>query len=254
MKMDKKWLMYGLVLVCVIFCSAFIVMPLMNAPVTSAPQGAVTGFILEKDLPAARATAPSYTVMKTESVFEGSEILMTVKENTPKKEEAAVIAEKILEQYGGLPDDAVLARVEQISLNQYNTKTQLVEEQYPQFTQVIYQQEINGAPVVGPGAEINICLGENGELLQIEKAWRHVEFAGDVPVISAAEAYEKLQERDLLVIPQSSLDGVRISDIKLGYYAEHREHDQEIYSPVWIFYGSKQGRQPFPYLVDARIV
>lgn len=252
MKMDKKWLMYGLVLVCAIICSAFIVMPLMNAPVTSAPQGAVTGFILEKDLPAARATAPSYTVMKTESVFTGSEKLMTVKENTPKKEEAAVIAEKILEQYGGLPDDAVLVKVEQVFLTQYNTRTQSVEEQYPQFTQVIYQQEINGAPVVGPGAEINICLGENGELLQIEKAWRHVEFAGDVPVISAAEAYEKLQERDLLVIPQSSLDGVRISDIKLGYYAEHREHDQEIYSPVWIFYGSRQGGQPFPYLVDAR--
>jgi len=250
--MDKKWLMYGLVLVCAIICSAFIVMPLMNAPVTSAPQGAVTGFILEKDLPAARATAPSYTVMKTESVFTGSEKLMTVKENTPKKEEAAVIAEKILEQYGGLPDDAVLVKVEQVFLTQYNTRTQSVEEQYPQFTQVIYQQEINGAPVVGPGAEINICLGENGELLQIEKAWRHVEFAGDVPVISAAEAYEKLQERDLLVIPQSSLDGVRISDIKLGYYAEHREHDQEIYSPVWIFYGSRQGGQPFPYLVDAR--
>lgn len=252
MKMDTKWLMYGLVLACAIICSAFIVMPLMNSPATSAPQGAVSGFILEKDLPEAQATAPSYTVMKTESVFTGSEKLMTVKENTPSKEEAVAIAEKILEQYGGLPDDAVLAKVEQVSLNQYNTKTQSVEEQYPQFTQVIYQQEIYGAPVVGPGAEINICLGENGELLQIEKAWRHVEFAGDVPVISAAEAYEKLQKRDLLVIPQSSLDGVRVSDVKLGYYAEHREHDQEIYSPVWIFYGSRHGSQPFPYLVDAR--
>jgi len=251
-EMDTKWLITGIVLACAIISAAVVMVPLMNNPTASGPQESATGFILEKNLPESPVTAPWYTVIKKESIFEGSDKLMKVKTSIPTEEQAVPLAEKILENYGGLPKDAILLKVEQVSLEQYNVKTETVEERYPQFTQVIYEQQINGAPVIGPGAEINICLGENGEMLQIEKAWRHVESAGEISVISATEAYEKLQKRDLLVIPQSSLEGVRISDVKLGYYAEDREHDQKMYSPVWIFYGYKPGGQPFPYLVDAR--
>ena len=212
----------------------------------------ITDFILEKELPKSLATAPYYNVVKKESIFEGSPKMMEIKTSIPSENEAPVIAEKILEKYGGLPKDAVLSKVERVSMEKYNVKTESVEARYPQFTQVIYEQQINGAPVVGPGAEINICLGENGELLQIEKAWRHVEYAEEIPVISAAEAYEKLQKRDLLEITQSSMAGLKISSVKLGYYAEDREHDQKVYSPVWIFYGYKQGGKPYPYVVDAR--
>ena len=212
----------------------------------------ITDFILEKELPKSLATAPYYNVVKKESIFEGSPKIMEVKTSIPSENEAPLIAEKILEKYGGLPKDAVLSKVERVSMEKYNVKTESVEERYPQFIQVIYEQQINGAPVVGPGAEINICLGENGELLQIEKVWRHVEYAEEIPIISAAEAYKKLQNGDLLEITQSSMTGLKIFDVKLGYYAEDREHDQKVYSPVWIFYGYKQGGQSFPYMVDAR--
>jgi hypothetical protein len=168
----------------------------------------------KKNLPESPVTAPLYHVLKKESMFEGSGKLMGVKTSIPSEEQAVPLAEKILENYGGLPKDAVLLKVEQVSLEQDNIKTETGEERYPQFTQVIDEQQINGAPVIGPGAEINICLGENGEILQIEKAWHHVEPAGEIPVISVTEAYEKLQKRDLLVVPQSSLEGVRISDLK----------------------------------------
>jgi len=250
--METKWKLTGIVLICAIICSVIIVMPLVKNPATSAPQGSASGFVLERALPESESEAPSYHVMKKESIFEGSEKLMTTKKIIPTTEEAPALAEKTLESYGGLPEDAVLVKVEQVFLEQYNTDTESVEERYPQFTQVIYNQVINGSPVIGPGAEINICLGENGDMLQIEKAWRHVEYGGDVPIISASEAFDKLVKRDLLVIPQSSLKGITISEVKLGYYAEDREHDQEMYSPVWIFYGSKNGGQPYPYLVDAR--
>jgi hypothetical protein len=250
--METKWILTGIVLICAIISAVVIIAPSMNTPAAFVPQGSSADFILDKELPKSPATAPSYNVIKKESVFEGSAKLMTVKNSIPSKDQAVPITEKILDNYGGLPKDAILAKVEQVFLEKYNTETKTAEERYPQFTQVIYEQEINGAPVIGPGADINICLGENGEMLQIEKAWRHVEYAGDIPVISATDAYEKLKKVDLLVIPQSSLEGVRISEIKLGYYAEDREHDQKIYSPVWIFYGYKQGGQPFPYMVDAR--
>lgn len=251
-KMKTKMILTGIVLVCAIIVTAIISAPVMNNPGMSAPQGSDADFVLEKELPESPVTAPSYKVIQKESIFEGSQKIMDIKTSIPSEEESLTFAGKILDSYGGLPKDAVLIKVEQVYLEKYDVKTIAVEERYPQFTQVIYEQQINGAPVIGPGAEINICLGENGELLQIEKAWRYVEYAGEIPVISATEAYEKLRKRDLLVVPQSSLKGVKISDVKLGYYAEDREHDQQIYSPVWIFYGYKEGGQQFPYPVDAR--
>lgn len=250
--MENKWILTGIVIICAVISAVLFIVPLMNHPVASGPQGSVAGFILENKLPESPVTAPQYKVVQKESVFKGSQKLMEVKPGIPSEKEAEELAEKILDTYGGLPKDANLAKVEQVFLEKYNTETKTVEERYPQFTQVIYEQQINGAPVIGPGAEINICLGENGEMLQIEKAWRHVEYAEEIPIISSAEAYEKLQKGDLLISPQSSLDGVRISGVKLGYYAEDRENDQQFYSPVWIFYGYKQGGQPFPYPVDAR--
>ncbi len=249
--METKWILTGIVLVCTVISAAAIMVPLMNTPANSIPQGSATGFILETKLPESPATAPVYNVVRKESIFEGSQKVMEVKSSIPSEKEAVIFAEKILVDYGGLPKDAVLSLVKQVYLEKYNLKTETVEEQYPQFTQVIYSQQINGSPVAGPGAEINIELGENGELLQIEKAWRHVEYGGEVPIISAAEAYEKLQRHELLEIPQSSLSGITISDVKLGYYAEDGEHDQKVYSPIWIFYSDQSGGQPFPYMVDA---
>ena len=250
--METKWIIAGFLLICVIISTVVVMTPMTKPPISLGTQGSTTDFILEKELPKSLATAPFYNVIKKEAIYEGSPKVMEIKSSIPSENEAPIIAEKILEKYGGLPEDAVLSKVEQVSIEKYNVKTRTVEEKYPQFTQVIYEQIINGSPVTGPGAEINICLGKDGELLSIEKAWRHVEYTGEIPVISAAEAYEKLQNGDLLEITQSSMAGLKISDVKLGYYAEDREHDQKVYSPVWIFYGYKQGGKPYPYIVDAR--
>ncbi|MDI6718907.1 MAG: hypothetical protein QMD46_04780 [Methanomicrobiales archaeon] len=72
------------------------------------------------------------------------------------------MALKALEKYGGLPVDAVLHKVERVQINRYNLTTETIEEQYPQWTLVIYEQQLQGMPVIGPGAEIWIALGENG--------------------------------------------------------------------------------------------
>lgn len=214
-----------------------------------------TGTIsLSTPFPYSPATAPMYTVIAKDSIFEGSQKIMDVKASIPSESEAVPLAEKALEKYGGLPKDAILSKVEQVSIKKYNLSSGQIEEQYPQWTQIIYEQRVNGSPVIGPGAEINIGLGENGELLQIEKAWRYLEYDKDVPIISAEEGFEKLKKGDLLESAQSSLSGLEISEIQLGYYAEDREHDQKAYTPVWIFYGrhpDSSNTHPFPYVVNA---
>ena len=216
--------------------------------VLQATTGAIT---LDTAFPVSPSTAPTYKVLSTDSFFEGTPKLMEVKSSIPSETEAPALAVKAMEKYGGIPDNAVLHKVESVYMNKFNLTSNTIEERYPQWTLVIYEQQIRGSPVIGPGAEIWIALGENGELLQVDKVWRTVEYAEDVPVISAEEAYEKLQKGELLEKYQSPLAGIKISDIRLGYYAEDRARDQKYFTPVWIFTGTDQGNNTIRLPVTA---
>ncbi len=200
-------------------------------------QASFSKFNMDTEFPASPATAPVFKVVEKEAFTIGSERLMAIKPSIPSEEEAPAMALKTLENYGGLPKDAVLHKVEQVHINKYNLTTESVEEQYPQWTLVIYEQQIQGMPVIGPGAEIWIALGDNGELLQIDKVWRTVEYSKEVPIITAEQAYERLNKGELLTRYQSPLEGIEISSIYLGYYAENRDTDQEYFKPIWIFHG-----------------
>jgi hypothetical protein len=213
------------------------------------------GIVLDTHFPLSLETVPIYMVTNITVFFTGSPKLMVIKTAIPSEEEAISLAEKVLEQYGGLPFDAILRKAERVTMKEYNTATGVTGQEYPQWTQVIYTRQVAGLPVAGPGAEITVCLGENGEVLQFDKVWRTLQYVRDIPIISAEEAFDKLKRRELVEIPQSSMNGLIVSDIRLGYYAEDRDHDQENYNPVWIFYGTTHpeiDRNLYPYIVDAR--
>jgi len=209
-------------------------------------------------LPVSPVTVPRYRVTSVQKFSSGTGTALMVKKHIPSVAEAPGLAEKLLEQYGGLPADAVLEKTEQVFIKKYNLKTGTVEEQYPQYTRVAYRQYVNGSPVMGSG--IAVSLGENGELLDISKDWSTLEYAGEIPVISADEAFEKLQARDLLMQVQSSLNGYHITRVQPGYYVETHLPDAsaqptrpDTCTPVWIFYGIKPGTDvvPFPLMVNA---
>lgn len=219
------------------------------------PGNLTKGIVLDTHFPESPETIPIYKVTNNTVFFIGSPRLMEIKTNIPSEDEALFLAEKVLDQYGGLPADAVLRKVERVTMKEYNSATGMTGQEYPQWTQVIYTRQVAGLPVVGPGAEITVGLGENGEVLQFDKVWRTLQYDRDIPIISAEEAFDKLKKRELVEIPQSSLNGLIVSDIRLGYYAEDRDHDQEYYNPVWIFYGTTHpeiDRTLYPYIVDAR--
>lgn len=209
-------------------------------------------------LPASPATVPLYRVVSVEKFSTGTGTALTVKKHIPSVEDAPRLAEKALEKYGGLPADAVLERSEQGFMKKYNLRTGTVEEQYPQNTQVIYCQYVNGSPVMG--SEISVSLGENGEILDISKDWITLVYSGECPIISAEEAFEKLKAQELLIPLQCSILGYHISRVQFGYHVETDLHDAsarptvpDTCTPVWIFYGKKQGTdsKPFPLLVNA---
>jgi len=249
--MKKIWLFVFLAVVGVTMGSLIVGTSTMDRGSSFILQAASGGITLDTAFPVSPSTAPVYTVLSTDSFFEGTPRLMDVKPSIPSESEAPTLAKNAMEKYGGLPDDAVLHKVEAVYMNKFNLTSHVIEEQYPQWTLVIYEQQIHGSPVIGPGAEIWIALGENGDLLQVEKVWRTVEYETEVPVISAEEAYEKLKQGELLEKYQSSLAGITISDIRLGYYAEDRARDQKHFTPVWIFTGTDSGNNTIRLPVTA---
>ncbi|MFA6361939.1 hypothetical protein [Methanoregula sp.] len=248
----------GIILVSSIM-GVLILVPSVNENTSSyVTQGSISQvstdevFALDIALPQSPATAPVYKVIAADSISKGDPKLMDAKPSIPSEAEAPALAEKALEKYGGLPKDAILTGIECVSIKKYNTETGIVEAEYPQWTSVHYRQQINGSPTMGPGAGLTINLGENGELLGISKGWRTLEYAGEIPVITVQEAYEKLKNGETLTVYQSSRAGLRVSDIKLGYYAEDTNVDQKYYTPVWLFYATKDGKTTYPWPVDAR--
>ncbi len=213
---------------------------------------------LDVPLPASPATVPLYRVVSVQKFSTRTGTALAVKKHIPSVADAPGLAEKILGEYGGIPADAVLENTEQVFMKKYNLKTGTVEEQYPQYTRVAYSQIVNGSPVMGSGIEVS--LGEDGELLDISKDWSTLEYAGEVPVLSAHEAWEKLQARDMLIPVQCSLDGYHITRVQSGYHIETHYPDASGQTPVpnrctpvWIFYGIKPGTdvEPYPLLVNA---
>lgn len=238
---------------------------LINGLSPPPPAGSSTGSLeynrsiaLDVPLPVSPATVPLYRVVKVQKFSTGTGTALAVKDHIPSIAEAPGLAEKALGIYGGLPADAVLEKTEQVFMKKYNLATGTVEEQYPQYTRVAYRQYVNGSPVMGSG--IAVSLGKDGELLDISKDWSILEYTGEIPVISADEAFEKLQARDLLKPIQSSLNGCHITRVQSGYHIETHYPDAsgqtpapDRCTPVWIFYGIKPGTdvEPFPLLVNA---
>lgn len=188
---------------------------------------------LNTELPEEPAKLPVYKVVGDESRFVRSSNLWQPRD-LPSEAEAIKLASKLTDKYGGIPEDAKLVHVETIYLIGYNLSTKKEEERIPMFLSLIYKREIDRLPVVGPGGEINIDLGNN-EVLTFLKIWRKLEYVGDVKIISAEEAFEKLKRGEVINKPMSPLK-LEIVQIKPGYYAKGLGEHQKYYKPVWIFY------------------
>ncbi|MFA5332246.1 MAG: hypothetical protein WC342_07695 [Methanoregula sp.] len=216
------------------------------------------GITFDVPLPPSPETVPHYRVISVQEYSSGTGTALTIKDKIPSVSEAPELAQKALGPYGGLPTDAVLEKTGQVTMKKYNLSTSVVEEEYPQYTQVTYRQYVHGSPVIN--SEISVALGRNGELLDYKKNWYVLEQEGYDPVISAEDAQEKLKKQDLLFRPQCCVSNDSITRVQAGYYvtthdpyAPDREALPDTCTPVWIFYAIKPGTgtDPFPLIVNA---
>jgi len=165
--------------------------------------------------------------------------------------QAPAVAKKILEQYGGLPQDAQLQYSSVDYANLIDRQTGDIIAKVPQETFVSWYRTIDGIDLVGSSDIIQVELGENGELNRIYKCWRTYTPLGNVSIIPATKAIDKLALGEILnPIPVQESD-VSIYHIHLSYYIKGLDEPEVTLEPIWVFYGNATGNY-IPFYVYAR--
>jgi len=176
--------------------------------------------------------------------------------NTTSEADAPLIAPKSLIKFGGLPEDAKMSldKTEYLEQYSYNIIPFLpghVIAKRPISTNVQYSRIIDGHQIAGDGGYINLELGNNGELLYLDKVWRTVTPSGTIPIISAVQAIKKMQNGEILgPRPKCSCE-LTVTKIIPTYYEEGRNVPQKYLDPVWVFAGTLDGGDSWHYAVSA---
>ena len=179
-----------------------------------------------------------------------------VRNDVTSVDDVPLVVPKALEIYGGLPKDAVMTYAETGYLEQFESSgipfiPSKVIARYPISTDVHYGRKLNGIPVTGEGSFIKIILGNDGELLYLNKVWRTVEPAGTEKVIPVSEAIEKLGRGEILNQRKCFCD-LNVDRIYLAYWEKGAGVPQEYLDPVWVFSGTTTSGDVINYKVYAR--
>ncbi len=177
--------------------------------------------------------------------------LEKVRLNVTSEADAPQVAQNILNNYGGLPPDAVLTLSSTEYLIEMNGTTNEEITRSPVSTNVQYGRKINDVPVVGDGACINMELGDNGELLYLNKVWRTVTPDGNLSIQPVSVAINKLRNGEMLNPKKDSHD-VNITKIRLGYFEKGMNQSEDYLEPAWLFKGNTETGDPIQYYVYAR--
>jgi hypothetical protein len=205
-------------------------------PVSSGPGGSHS-IVIKAELPEAPETMPYYRVVDEDydkpSLQELKRELRQKPQKHPSRDEAVRIAEEYIDSHGGMPDDAVFGD----AIRGYLMKSGEDFEKRHIRLQVWYHRVFNGTPVVGPGDTIRIAIGCNGTIPGFLKSWRELEYAGEIEIVNASEAVERLQRGETVYNFSASPSTIEIDRMELGYYSAMPRVKQEYYEPVWVFSG-----------------
>jgi hypothetical protein len=177
--------------------------------------------------------------------------LEQVRPNVTSEIDAPAVVPKSLEKYGGLPEGAILMYNKTGYLEEKSGTTYQIIAKYPISTDVQYTRKVDGIPVTGDGGYIKIVLGNNGELLYLNKVWRTVDPAGTEKVIPVSHAIEKLGRGEVLD-PLKCFCDLNVDRIYIAYWEKGQGVQQEYLDPVWVFSGTTSSGEVINYKVYAR--
>ena len=242
-----------LVILIAVSILASLIYPVSGLPLNGTYLSPIGDVIFSTPIPDSPDSTTAYRVDTSENIssYYSSEELEKIRNNVTSEADAPAVSQQILENYGGFPSDAKVTYVATEYLEKINGSSEEIEEHYPISTNVQYARSIDGNPVVGEGGFINIELGDNGELLYLNKVWRTVTPAGNISIQPVTTAIEKLHHGEVLN-PKRYPYNVNITRIRVGYYEKGRNQSQEYLEPAWLFRGTTESGDPIKYYVYAR--
>ncbi|PKL65292.1 MAG: hypothetical protein CVV32_04710 [Methanomicrobiales archaeon HGW-Methanomicrobiales-3] len=215
--------------------------------------GSIGNITLNVTIPDSPASIPVY-----KGVFLAGDLVdempgeFHARNNVTSEKDAPEVAKQILENYGGLPSDAILTGAVTNYGELVNRTTLQIEETITLDTSVSWWRMVDGRPVVGDRDTIQVILGENGELVWIYKRWRTYTHTGNVSVIPFSKATVKLRDGEVLNPTLGIGEDAYVYSTILGYYAKGLENPEITLEPVWIFYGNTSSGSYLSFQIYAR--
>ena len=130
----------------------------------------------------------------------------------PEPDEAVAKSGELLKANGLLPENAVLLGTRYAEFELTGNKGEAMAAGNSSIA-AIYGFELDGRPVLGPGAKAGVVFGNDAKVIGASLIWRPVEPEGEMEIISPAEAFERFEGHLAL---EYKLDGARVQVHKQG--------------------------------------
>jgi len=165
--------------------------------------------------------------------------------NLPTKDEARKIAENFLEKVKNselMPRNPAL-KVEFNDMGGAETiadRNGTIIYRIIHYWAVNFRAAFNGIKMMGPGADITLSIGDNGEIVGFEGRWEEVE-AEPANLITPQQVLERLGYGRVVENPKST---VIIQSISPAYWVDNEDHIVPVYK-IALIYSSLDGETTF---------
>jgi hypothetical protein len=104
--------------------------------------------------------------------------------------------------------------------------------------QVNFRFKVGDLPFFGPGAKIQVSLGDGGKPVETLRFWREVDLTGEMATISPDHLVDILRRDETFSQLRVGESSVRFHECRLGYYALPPREAQTVLVPVFALSGT----------------
>ena len=159
--------------------------------------------------------------------------------NLPNAGQAGAAADRFLRDNDLLPQAGSRSSVEVIGVLRQNSEGGPTSTMQNEI-QVNYGFRLGGKRVEGPGAKATVFIGEGGDVVGFDKAWREVTEERMVTTRTADQALGQLRQKGLWNMLRQAggpVREIRVTQVRAGYWADDLGQDQDLIEPAFIFEG-----------------
>jgi hypothetical protein len=146
-------------------------------------------------------------------------------------------ARDVIEKYGLAGDGAQPSSVTHVKLSRMDGPDARPETRAV-AVQVNFRFELDGLPVLGPGAKAQVTFGPDESLLECYHFWRRPREARQLAVLEPEEAIERLRRDPAYAQLPDRRARVVFDDVRLGYLGLPPRELQGYLFPVYAFRGT----------------